>query len=107
MPVIKSAIKKLRQDKVREKQNDELRDMLKSTVRNAKKTKTGKSVSKAISVVDKAAKKNIIHTNKASRLKASLTKIAKPESMKKAAKTTPTVKKASSVKKVAAKKTAK
>lgn len=107
MPVIKSAIKKLRQDKVREKQNDGLRDMLKSSVRKAKKSKTGKSVAKAISVVDKAAKKNIIHTNKASRLKASLSKIAKPEAAKKVAKTSPTVKKPKTAKRTPAKRAAK
>ena len=86
MPVIKSAIKKLRQDKKREKRNDVMREVLKSTVRSAKKTKSGKSIAKAISIVDKAAKSKIIHQNKASRLKSALTKIAKPVS-------TPNVKK--------------
>lgn len=87
MPVIKSAIKKLRQDKKREKQNDELRDALKASIRTAKKSKTGKTVAKAVSTVDKAAKNNIIHNNKASRLKASLSKLAKPISLKTATKT--------------------
>ena len=82
MPVIKSAIKKLRQDKKREKQNDKVRDLMRSSVRSAKKTKTGKAVTKAISTVDKAAKLNIIHKNKASRLKSSLSKLAKPASSK-------------------------
>lgn len=82
MPVIKSAIKKLRQDRKREKQNDELRAALKTALRSAKKTKSGKSVALAFSTVDKAAKNNIIHVNKASRLKASLSKVAKPISAK-------------------------
>lgn len=89
MPVIKSAIKKLRQDKKKEKINDELRERLKSSVRAAKKTKNGKSVANAVSVVDKAAKQKIIHPNKASRLKASLSKLAKPVSAKAPAKTAP------------------
>ncbi len=78
MPVIKSAIKKLRQDKKKEKQNDAIRDLLKSAIRNAKKVKTGKAVTTAISKVDKAAKLNIIHENKAARMKSSLSKLAKP-----------------------------
>lgn len=78
MPVIKSAIKKLRQDKKREKQNNILRDSVKTVVRLAKKSKSGKDISKAIATVDKAAKNNIIHKNKAARLKSTLSKIAKP-----------------------------
>lgn len=100
MPVIKSAIKKLRQDKKREKENDLLRNSLKSTVRIAKKDKSSKSVTKAISTVDKAAKHKIIHTNKAARLKAALSKLAKPVSVKKTE-----VKKAAAPKKVTPKKT--
>lgn len=82
MPVIKSAIKKLRQDKKREKQNDSLRSLLKESVRNAKKKKTGKAVSEAIAIIDKASKKNIIHENKAGRVKSALSKIAKPVKVK-------------------------
>lgn len=82
MPVIKSAIKKLRQDRKQEKQNNLLRDSLRSALRSAKKTKNGKSVGKAIAIVDKASKNNIIHKNKASRLKSSLSKLAKPASTK-------------------------
>lgn len=77
MPVIKSAIKKLRQDKKREKQNNILRDTVKTAVRQAKKTKSGKNISKAIGTVDKAAKNNIIHKNKAARLKSTLSKIVR------------------------------
>lgn len=87
MPVIKSAIKKLRQDRKHEKQNDILRDALKSAVRSAKKTKSAKAVTKAMSIVDKSAKNNIIHKNKASRMKSSLAKIAKPASQKAPVKT--------------------
>lgn len=106
MPVIKSAIKKLKQDKNRQKLNDVLRDTLKSSVKNAKKSKTGKSVAKAISIVDKAAKKKIIHPNKASRMKAGLSKIAKPANVKSSEKTTVPAKK-KVTKKVSALKTSK
>ncbi len=108
MPVIKSAIKKLRQDKKREEANDALRDSLKNAVRSAKKTKTGKSVAKAVAIVDKAAKQNIIHGNKASRLKSSLNKLAKPVSVKKIdVKEIKTIKKVAPIKKAATKKTSK
>jgi len=100
MPVIKSAIKKLRQDKKREKQNDSVRNALKSSIRSAKKTKAGKSVAKAMSIVDKAAKLNIIHPNKASRLKSSLSKLAKPVSNKSASKEAKPTKKVVAKKKV-------
>lgn len=78
MPVIKSAIKKLRQDRKHEKQNDLLRNDLRKALREVKKIKSGKSASKAISIIDKASKNNIIHKNKASRLKSSISKIVKP-----------------------------
>ncbi len=74
---------------------------MKNAVRSAKKSKTGKSVSKAIAIIDKAAKQGIVHNNKASRLKSSLNKLAKPVSVKKVE-----VKEAKSVKKVSVKKVA-
>lgn len=80
MPVIKSAIKKLRQDKKRELQNDALRNSLKSAVRAAKKTKTGKAVTTAIKIIDKSAKNKIIHRNKAARLKSAVSKLARLDS---------------------------
>lgn len=80
MPVIKSAIKKLRQDRKREKQNDALRDSVVAAVRSAKKTKTSSSVKNAISIIDKASKNRLLHKNKASRMKSSLSKLARPES---------------------------
>jgi small subunit ribosomal protein S20 len=119
MPVIKSAIKKLRQDKKREKQNNSLRDSVKTVVRLAKKSKSGKAIAKAMATVDKAAKNNIIHKNKAARLKSTLSKIAKPIShkvidtgVKSSAKQTPvktktTISKTKIVKKTVSKKSSK
>jgi small subunit ribosomal protein S20 len=71
MPLTRSAIKKLRQDKKREKENEEFKKKLKDSVKKAKK---GKDVNKAVSIIDKAVKKNIYHKNKASRIKSSLVK---------------------------------
>jgi len=77
MPVIKSARKKLRQDKKRTALNKKLEDLFEKLAKQAKKSPTEKNVKMAISAVDKAAKKNIIHKNKAARLKSSLSKLSK------------------------------
>jgi small subunit ribosomal protein S20 len=77
MPVIKSAKKKLRQDKKRTRANEKTEDLFKKLIKQAKKSPTEKNVKMAISVVDKAAKKNIIHKNKAARIKSSLSKLGK------------------------------
>jgi|SRR3989344_4518441 len=77
MPVIKSAKKKLRQDKKRTKNNKKLKDLFKKLVKQAKSSPTEKSIKMAISVVDKAARKNIFHKNKAARIKSSLSKLGK------------------------------
>jgi small subunit ribosomal protein S20 len=78
MPVIKSAKKKLRQDIKREKINDILRKTLKTAIKEAQKGKTAEEVKKAVILTDKAVKKNLIHKNKAARIKSSLSKLAKP-----------------------------
>lgn len=72
MPVIKSAIKKLRRDKKREKENAEFMLGLEKALKAAKKTKGAKEISHAFSLADKAVKKHLIHKNKAARLKSSL-----------------------------------
>ena len=77
MPVIKSAKKKLRQDKKRTAQNKKIKDTLKEVVKKAKKTPSEKAIREAVKTVDKAAKKNIIHKNKAARIKSALSKLLK------------------------------
>lgn len=86
MPVIKSAIKKLRKDIKRTKKNDDLRRELDKKVSQAKKSKTASAVRDAVSVVDHAVKNNLMHKNRAARIKSSLSKLAKPAA--KAKKTT-------------------
>lgn len=79
MPIIKSAKKKLRQDKKKQKTNEFYRAAIRRTVKQAKKTKNKKElatiVQKAYSVIGKAAKKKVIHKNKASRLKSRISKL--------------------------------
>lgn len=77
MPVIKSAEKKLRADKKREKNNNEWRNLLKKLLKTARKTHTREDISKATKIIDKMAKKNLIHKNKAARLKSGLSKFVK------------------------------
>jgi small subunit ribosomal protein S20 len=78
MPNIKSAKKKLRQDKKREERNEFSEHTIKKTMKMIAKVTGKKSddeVKKAFSIIDKAAKKNIIHKNKASRLKSRVTRL--------------------------------
>jgi small subunit ribosomal protein S20 len=75
MPVTKQAKKKLKQDKKREKDNSSLERLLKKAVKNA----TLKKLPDTFTIIDKAAKKNIIHQNKASRIKSRLSKKLAPQ----------------------------
>ena len=85
MPVIKSAIKKLRKDRKREKVNDAQRAALESAIRKARKSPS--KINAAFSAIDRAVKKNIIHKNKAARIKSSLSKLSKPQRSREASPT--------------------
>lgn len=75
MPIIKSAIKALRQDKKRALANKPVRSRIKTTS-DAMKAKPGaEALTAAYSAIDKAAKRNIVHRNKAARLKSQLAKL--------------------------------
>jgi ribosomal protein S20 len=82
MPIIKSAIKKMKQDKEKEARNKKYDHEYKKQVRLVKKGKVTSTVD-AFSAVDKAAKKKVIHKKKASRLKALVSKLTRPSSKKK------------------------
>jgi len=77
MPVIKSAKKKLKQDKKREKTNKLLKTSFKNAIKEAQRSKTAAKILNAVKLVDKVAKKRIIHKNKAARIKSSLSKLIK------------------------------
>lgn len=77
MPILKSAKKKLRQDKKRTGVNKIYRKNLRQAVKLARKEKSAKAIKLAYSALDKAAKKKVIHKNKAARLKSRLMKLAK------------------------------
>lgn len=82
MPNTKSAIKAARQNIRRRVTNLAALDKIKKAVKQVRKLATSgkmddakKAISAAYGALDKAAKKNIIHKNKASRLKARLAKL--------------------------------
>ncbi len=80
MPIIKSAKKKLRKDKKRTAQNQERKNKLKEVIKKATKNPGEKIIREAVSIVDKAIKRNILHKNKASRIKSRLAKlVTKPK----------------------------
>lgn len=76
MPIIKSAIKKARKDKVRTARNAVRSAKLKSLLKKARQQPTAQNLSKAFSAFDKAVKTNLIHRNKAARLKSRLSHLA-------------------------------
>lgn len=78
MPVTKSAKKKLRKDKNRRLMNTKFENLLERGLKKAAKKPTLENVREAIKVIDKSTKKNIIHKNKAARLKSRLSKLIKP-----------------------------
>lgn len=102
MPVIKSAKKKLRQDKKHQERNKVQKDFLKKVVKEFRKAPSEKGLTAVFKAADKSVKKNLIHKNKAARLKSTLAKTLNPKTEKTAA---PKVEKA--VKKTPAKKATK
>lgn len=74
MPIIRSAIKKVRKDKVRTVRNKKRGLNLKSLIKKIRLTKAVKDLQAVYSALDKAAKVKLIHPNKAARLKSRLSK---------------------------------
>ena len=76
MPVTTSAKKALRRDRQRTIVNRRLRGQVKKALKQARRNPTQKLLNQAASVLDRAAKKRVIHPNKAARLKSGLAKLA-------------------------------
>lgn len=74
MPIIKSAIKKLRRDNKRRLENRIVRLNVKKSIKMAKTASSANAVSKAFSLIDKAVKKGLIKKNTAARKKSQLAK---------------------------------
>jgi len=77
MPVTKTAKRALRSSKKKAEVNKSILKRMEIAIRLAKKTLKETDIIKAISLVDKAAKKKVIHKNKASRAKSTLSKLIK------------------------------
>lgn len=74
MPIIKSAIKKLRKDRNRTIFNKAKKENLKALIKKTRIEKSPANLQAVFSALDKAAKTNLIHKNKAARLKSRLSK---------------------------------
>lgn len=75
MPVTKTAKRALRSSRKKGKVNKLVMAKLEAAIRLAKKAKSKEKILKAISLADRAAKKKVIHQNKASRIKSRLSKL--------------------------------
>lgn len=75
MPVTKTAKRALRGSKRKEKANSLIVSRLGASLRMAKKIGGKKAILKAISLTDRAAKKKVVHKNKAARIKSALSRL--------------------------------
>ncbi len=95
MPVIRSAIKKLHQDKKREKRNLLAKKKVLEALKKFKKNPSPSLLSKTYSMLDTAAKKKIFHAKRSARLKSALTKLLGKKPTAQAIKTKTSLKKKS------------
>lgn len=79
MPITISAKKALRRDRRRSAVNKRIKKQLEDVLNKARRNPSKKNFSVAESVLDRAAKKGLIHLNKAARLKSRLGKLVKPK----------------------------
>lgn len=104
MPVIKSAQKQMRQTKTRTLRNQQIKNAYKTKIKEVKKgvgvldtKKLQEKLSEGYKLIDKAAKKNVLHKNAAARKKSQLAKLVKEgkavKAVKKVTKKKPVAKK--------------
>lgn len=74
MPVTKTAKRALRSSKKKEDQNKKIFGQIDMAIRMAKRDKKERALSKVFSLVDRAAKKKILHPGKADRIKSRISK---------------------------------
>lgn len=101
MPIIKSAIKRMKQTAKRRERNVATKRDIKSAVKAFMAKPTAEGLSKAQSELDTAVKKNLLNKNTVARRKSQLSKVAKDAGVKLAAK--PAAKKPAAKKPVAKK----
>lgn len=77
MPILRNAKKALRVSHKKNALNRVVKSKIKTSITKAKKSASSETVSQAFSSIDKAVKRNILHRNKAARLKSQLSKLVK------------------------------
>ncbi|MBI3443168.1 30S ribosomal protein S20 [Candidatus Woesebacteria bacterium] len=87
MPVTKTAKRALRSSARKASVNKAISGKLEIAIRQAKKKKTAESIKEAISLIDRARKKHVIHKNKAARIKSTLSKLLSKKSKAQAKRT--------------------
>jgi small subunit ribosomal protein S20 len=75
MPILKNAKKALRSSKRKALVNSRVRSRMKTAMDSVKTSASTETVSQAFSRIDKAVKHNLLHKNKAGRLKSQLAKL--------------------------------
>lgn len=75
MPILKNAQKALRVSKRKAVFNRRSKSRMKTAMDRVKKTPSKINLALAFSAVDRAVKKNIIHKNKAARMKSKISKL--------------------------------
>jgi len=87
MPVLQSAKKALRRDGRRKAINQKIKEKVKDVLKKTRQNPNKKNLELSFAILDRAAKKKVIHKNKASRLKSRLAKLLKKPAPKSAPKT--------------------
>ena len=89
MPLIKSAIKEVRKDKVKTARNKIRKENMHASIKEVEKlakekdvAKMSEALKKAYKAIDKATKRNLLHKKTASRRKSKVAKLAKASSGK-------------------------
>ena len=75
MPIIKSALKKLRADKKRQQVNKAIKSKAINLISLFRREKKSEGLASVFSAIDRAAKKRVFHPKKADRLKSRLAKL--------------------------------
>jgi len=75
LPIHKSAVKRLKQSQKANLRNRSVKSQIKTFVKKVETSFDEKDLKKTISLLDKAARKKVIHKNVASRVKSRLTRL--------------------------------
>jgi small subunit ribosomal protein S20 len=82
LPTHKSAKKRLKQSQEANIRNRSIKSEIKTFVKKVEASLDEKDLKKTISLLDQAARKNVIHKNQASRVKSRLTKLVSQKASK-------------------------